>query len=96
MFQKLKTLLSIDNTDQDSLLCLLLEMTEDEVRDYCGIDDLTGLENTILQMAVIKYNRIGTEGLTAESYSAGSWTYNESYPENIKRALNNHRKLRLY
>lgn len=96
MIQKLKTLLSIDHTEQDDLLYLLLEMTEQEVRDYCNIDDLTGLESTILQMAVIKFNRIGTEGLTAESYSAGNWTYSDSYPEHIKRALNKHRKLRLY
>lgn len=96
MIQKIKTLLSIGNSEQDELLTLLLELTENEVRDYCGIDDLSGLESTIIQMAVIKYNRIGTEGLTAESYSGGSWTYTDSYPEHIMNTLRRHRKLRLY
>ena len=98
MINKFKTLLGIELSDEslDDTLKLLLEMAEDEVKAYCGIDNISGLENTVLDIAVIKFNRRGSEGVASESFSGAAFAYIDDYPVHIKSVLRRHRKARLY
>ena len=46
------------------------------------------------RLTVIKLNRLGTEGVTAESFSGVSNTYLEGWPQDIIDALNRKRKIK--
>ena len=101
--EALQIMLDIDSSSEAagkirSKLLLLLKMAEDEVREFCNYDggeDLSRLDNIIIQMALIKYNRLGTEGLSAEGYSGASYSYENDYPEPIIAALRRNRRLRV-
>lgn len=98
MINKLKQLLDIASSDnsRDELLELLLELSEGEVKSYCGIESIEGLENTVVEIAVIKFNRRGSEGVASESYSGASYAYIDDYPVHIRSALRRYRKARFY
>lgn len=65
-----------------------------EVEEYCKRDADTALELVAEQIAVIKLNRIGTEGLTSQSYSGVSENYIDGYPSEIVAVLNRKRKVK--
>lgn len=52
------------------------------------------LQNQVIDLAIILYNRKGTEGLKSQSYSGVSETYVEDIPNEIKRDLYAHRLLK--
>jgi hypothetical protein len=62
-----------------------------EVEGYCGIEPDTELEMVAQQIAVIKLNRSGTEGLANQSYSGVSESYIDGYPAEIQKILNRKR-----
>ena len=94
MLLKIKLLLGINDTSKDQLLLVLIEKAIEEVNLFCHRDDICGLENTICDMVVYKFNRLDTEGVDSESYSGVNYTYSSDYPEDILRALKAHRKVR--
>lgn len=92
MLDELKILL---NTDNDNLINVLIQQAISEAVAYTHNEDTSILSPAIIQMVIYKYNRIGTEGLNSEGYSGVSFNYINDYPENIKRILNTHRKIRV-
>lgn len=66
-----------------------------EVEDYCNREADASLELLAEKIAVIKLNRLGTEGLTAQGYSGVSESYIDGYPADILAALNRKRKLKV-
>lgn len=96
MLANLKLLLGIALTDttKDTLLTLILAQCQSYALDYTHITTATTLEPVILQMAVYRYNRIGTEGLTSENYNGSSYSYENDYPDYIVRQLQCNRKVR--
>ena len=95
MLEKIKILLGINDSSKDELLTVLLDQAIEEAENYTHNNCLTGLESTICRMVVYNYNRISTEGVNSESYSGVSYSYSADYPENIRRVLKAHRKIRL-
>ena len=96
MIEKIKILLGLTGNEKDNLLRVLLETAIDEAKGYCGTDTIDGLESTIMQMTVIKYNLMGHEGLSSESYSGASYSYMSNYPQSIISALQKKRRLNVY
>lgn len=86
----MKLLLGLD-ASKDTLLSLLLSQAEDEAKDYTNNENIS--ENLIVQMAIYKYNRLGTEGLNSENYSGVSFNYMSDYPETIVKQLRRFKKL---
>lgn len=84
-------LLGIDDASDDTKLSLLLEQAEDEAIAYTNNNDLA--DNLIIQMAIYKYNRLGTEGLNSEGYSGVSFNYMSDYPDYIVKQLKRFKKL---
>lgn len=74
---------------------LCLRTAKAEVEAYCGRELDTELELIAAQIAVIKLNRLNTEGLTGQSFSGANENYLDGYPSNILAALNRKRKLRV-
>lgn len=60
MLEKLKILLGINDGAQDAVLTFILEIVQDEVKNYCHIEAIPeGLENIVVRMAVDLYRSEG-------------------------------------
>lgn len=97
MLTELKLLLGISDTSKDDLITLLLyQCTADfEAATHTPfVCDNMVHKSVMHQMAVYRYNQIGTEGSSKENYSGVSFEYLSDYPENIKRTLRSLRKVR--
>lgn len=94
--EKLKLLIGIkiDDTSKDALLSILLEQATSELKQYCYRDQLTKeADNVIIDMAVVKYNLLGTEGLSSQSYSGMNEAY-ANYPPQLIKSMNRYRKVK--
>lgn len=90
---KLKILIGIaaTNTGEDDLLELLLEDAENSVLDIIGRDILPErLESVVVQLAVIAYNRRGTEGAVSQGEGGVSVSYLDALPPDMRKRLQNY------
>ena len=79
----------------DALISLCYKQALAEVEDYCNREADNVLEYTACKIAIIKLNRIGTEGLASESYSGVSESFIDGYPSDIQATLNRKRKIKI-
>ena len=88
MLDKLITLLG----DCDEAVAdVMLSMAYDAVLDYIGRDALpTRLENVVVRLAVIYYNRQGNEGEISRSEGGISQSFSADIPDDIIRILKNY------
>lgn len=78
----------------EDLLAALTHIAVAEACAYCNRPTMPPeAVGTLAQMVVLKYNRRGTEGATAEGYSGVTESYVDGYPSDIKHALMRWRKL---
>ena len=66
-----------------------------EVEDYCNREADATLELLAEKIAIIKLNRMNTEGLASQSYSGVSESYIDGYPAEILAVLNRKRKIKV-
>ena len=85
MLDKIKLILGISETDEDSLLELYIDMVNDELEELLRHSDVK--DTLKIKMVVFKYNRRGTEALSAYNYSGVAETFVEGYPEDIQASL---------
>ena len=78
----------------DAQISLALKIAIAEVEDYCNREADETLELLAEKIAVIKLNRINTEGLTSQAYSGVSESYIDGYPAEILTVLNRKRKIK--
>ena len=78
----------------DAQISLCLKMALAEVEAYCGREADAELELMAEKIAVIKLNRINTEGLTAQASSGVSESYQDGYPAEIIAVLNRKRVIK--
>ncbi len=94
--EKIKIRLEIKDTNQDDLLNMLLEDAEGEILDFCNRDILPiKAEPLQRKLAIIYYNRLGSEGEVSRSEGGVSVSYSTEIPENIKNRLIAFRRLKL-
>ena len=96
MLDKLKTLMGeAAAAYTDAQIELALEMAEQEAAAYTNraLDD--DLRMIALRMAIVRLNRINTEGLAAQAYSGVNESYIDGYPQEIMMMLNRKRKVKL-
>lgn len=79
----------------EAQISLAYKMALTEVEDYCNREADTTLELVAENIAVIKLNRMNTEGLAAQSFSGISESYIDGYPKEIQNILNKKRKIRV-
>lgn len=90
MLEDLKLLLGLSDDSKDELLELIIKQAQTFAKAYTGLEGLTpALKTCVVKMAVIDYNRMGTEGLNSESYSGTSYNYDNDYPPTILSMLDN-------
>jgi hypothetical protein len=96
VLEKLKLLLNKENDDNiDELLVVLISLCKEEAYIYCNLDEYDeALDYIVIQMVIERFNRIGSEGTTAQSSSGASATYDSFYSQKVERMLNKHRKVK--
>lgn len=96
MIEEIKLLLgdaAANYTDAQISLCYKMALAE--VEDYCNREADTALELLAERIAVIKLNRLNTEGLASQSYSGVSESYVDGLPQDIVNALNRKRRIKV-
>lgn len=96
MIEEIKIMLgaAADNFT-DAQISLAYKLALAEVEDYTNRDADASLELLAERIAIIKLNRINTEGLTAQSFSGVSESYIDGYPADIQAVLNRKRKIKV-
>lgn len=79
----------------DAQITLCYRMALAEVEEYCKRDVDTVLEMIAQKIAIIKLNRLNTEGLQSQSLSGVSENYLDGYPAEIMAVLNRKRKIKV-
>lgn len=79
----------------DAQINLAYKLALAEVEAYCKREADSILELMAEKIAVIKLNRINTEGLASQSFSGVSESYIDGYPQDIVAVLNSKRKLKV-
>ena len=79
----------------DALIGLCIKQAIAEVEAYCKRDIDTELEMIAQRIAIIKLNRLNTEGLASQGYSGVSESYIDGLPADIIAILNRKRKIKL-
>lgn len=96
MIEEIKLLLgdaASNFTEAQIGLCLKQALAE--VEGYCNREVDYELEMVAEKIAIIKLNRMNTEGLASQSYSGVSESYIDGYPADIMTVLNRKRKIKV-
>lgn len=79
---------------------LLTDIVQDTITDVAeyinlveGTDIPTSCVSIVKDIVVVKVNKLGSEGVSSESYSGVSQSYIEDIPKDILRKLKRYRKL---
>lgn len=97
MIEEIKLMLGDSASNySDALISLCYKRALAEVEDYTKREADLVLEGIAQEIAVIKLHRIGSEGLSSQSYSGVSESYIDGYPSHIQTALNKKRQIKLF
>lgn len=98
MLENLKLMLGFESdfTDKDPLLKLIISQTTSRLKILLGgLEPPEELDHIILDVAIIRFNRIGSEGLSSHSVEGESQTFSASdfdgYMDEIEAFLANQR-----
>lgn len=81
MLENLKLMLGIDPADDslDAKLLLLVSTATSRLKILLGgIDPPESMEHIIMEVAIIRFNRIGSEGLSSHTVEGESLSFTES------------------
>ena len=96
MIEEIKLLLGDAASNySDAQISLCLKMALAEVEAYCNRPVDIELELIAQKIAIIKLNRMNTEGLASQAYSGVSESYIDGYPAEILAVLNRKRKIKV-
>ena len=96
MIEEVKLLLGESASNySDELIGLALKMSIAEVEDYTHRELDYSLQLIAERIAIIKLNRMGTEGLNSMSVNGLSENYINGYPSDILATLNAKRRVRV-
>lgn len=91
---KIKVLLKLDgDTSKDTLINVLIEQAQSEFKDYCNREEVPIAATSVInEMVLVKYSKLGVEGLASQSFSGISDNFIDGYPANLTKVLNRYRK----
>ena len=96
MIEEIKLLLGDAASNySDAVIGLYLKQSMVEVESYCNRSLDAELEMIAERIAIIKLNRLSTEGLSSQSFSGVSESYLDGYPADILAVLNKKRKIKV-
>ena len=75
---RIKTLLQIQ--DNNELIYEIVEITKEKILNYINEKELPSeLEFILIELAVERYNRIGSEGIASESVDGKNVSYEDNF-----------------
>ena len=78
LLNRVKTLLSI--TDDNELIYEIVEITKSKILNYINQEELPKeLEFVLVEMAVSRFNRIGSEGFASETIDGKNISYEDDF-----------------
>lgn len=96
MIEEIKIMLGdAANNFNEAQIGLALKLALAEVEAICKREIDYELEVVAMRIAVIKLNRMNTEGLASQAYSGVSESYIDGYPEDIQMILRGKRKIKV-
>lgn len=96
MLEEIKILLGNSaESFTDAQIGLCAKQAIAEVESYCHREVDYELEMVAQRIAIIKLNRLNSEGLASQSYSGVSESYVDGYPQDILSILNRKRKIKV-
>lgn len=96
MVEEIKILLgNASDNYTEAQINLCVKQATAEVTAYCNRELDTELEMVVEKIAIIKLNRLNSEGLASQSYSGVSESYIDGYPQEIMAVLNRKRKIKV-
>jgi hypothetical protein len=88
LLNRIKTLLQIN--DNDELIYEIVEITKEKILNYINEKELpVELEFVLVEMAISRFNKIGSEGFASESTDGKSISYEDDF-ENYKTYLDDY------
>ena len=78
MLENLKIMLGIEGTDLDAKLKLIISNTTARLKLLLGgMEPPEDMDHIIMEVAIARFNRIGSEGMTSHSVEGESTNYGE-------------------
>ena len=79
MLEDIKTLLGLEGSERDALLQTIISITTSRLKVLLGVQTVPEeLSYIITEIAVIRYNRIGSEGLSSHSVEGESQSWSDT------------------
>ena len=78
----------------DAMISLCYKQALEDVESYCRREADTVMDMCADRLAIIRLNRLNTEGLSSQSFSGVSESYIDGFPADIKAILDGKRKLK--
>lgn len=74
--EKIKTRNDIQDDKQDGVIDDIIDTVQNHMKALLGKETPSGLEYIVKEISIIRFNRIGSEGMKSESVEGHSVTYN--------------------
>ena len=88
LLNRIKTLLSIEGNE--NLIYEIVNITESKILNYINATEMPiELEFVLIELAIQRYNRIGSEGVASESVDGRTTSYEDDF-ENYKQYLDDY------
>lgn len=79
MLEDIKTLLGLEGSERDALLQTIISITTSRLKVLLGVQTVPEeLSYIITEIAVVRYNRIGSEGLSSHSVEGESQSWSDT------------------
>lgn len=82
----------ITGNTNDELVGLMIDKAKAEISAYLNLDYDIRYDNIAVDIAVLRINRLGSEGLSSQGYSGASESYVDGFPQEIKMQLDRFKK----
>lgn len=93
---KLKARLGIKDTSQDELLVSILEDVEADMLAFTNRSELLpSMKSLQIKIAIIEYNKQGSEGMSSQSQGGISQSWIDGLPSDVQGALISFRRLKV-
>ena len=94
LLNRIKVMLGMGNnellTDNDELLLEILDITKSKILNYINEAELPKeLEFVLVELAIQRYNKIGSEGVASESVDGKTTSYEDDF-KNYKQYLDDY------
>lgn len=97
MLDKIKARLNITDSSRDFLINDLIEDSKEDLKELTNNPNLKfdrKAEVIVKELVVIKFNKVGSEGLSSESVNGHSQSFLDGLPKDLRTKILSMRKLR--